>query len=68
MGQRLLRPKGIEYELLLTATTTALTLTGPGTYALDHYIPTLRAPGLRNGFAALLLALVTAAIVLTIRN
>lgn len=61
-------PKGVEYELVLTAGAAALTLTGPGRFALDRFVPALRTHRLTYGVAALLLAFVAAGIVLLIRN
>ncbi|MFB8002625.1 DoxX family protein [Nocardia sp. NPDC056000] len=61
-------PKGVEYELLLTAAAATLTLTGPGAYALDRYLPALRTPRLAYGLAALVLAVVSAGLVLLIRT
>ncbi|MEV6653603.1 DoxX family protein [Streptomyces sp. NPDC051219] len=61
-------PKGIEYELLIMAAAATLTLTGPGRYALDHYIPVLRGHRLAYGAVALVLAAVAAAVVLLIRG
>ncbi|WP_280392459.1 DoxX family protein [Nocardia brasiliensis] len=61
-------PKGIEYELILTAATAALTLTGPGRYALDRFIPVLRNHRLVYGLAAIVLALLAAGAVLVVRT
>ncbi|MFC4612576.1 DoxX family protein [Streptomyces maoxianensis] len=61
-------PEGIEYEVLILAAAATLTLTGPGRYALDHYIPVLRAHRLVYGVVALVLAAVAAAVVLLIRG
>ncbi|MCB5181810.1 DoxX family membrane protein [Streptomyces antimicrobicus] len=61
-------PKGIEYELLLTAGAAALTLTGPGRYAADRFLPGLRFPQPRYGVLALVLAVVAAGVVLLVRN
>ncbi|MEV6067838.1 DoxX family protein [Nocardia sp. NPDC052001] len=61
-------PKGVEYELLLTAAAATLTLTGPGACALDRYLPALRTPRLAYGLAALVLAVVSAGLVLLIRT
>ncbi|MEV7590940.1 DoxX family membrane protein [Streptomyces sp. NPDC089922] len=60
-------PEGIEYELLLTAGAAALTLTGPGRYAVDRHLPVLRAHRLAHGAAALALAAVLAAVMLLVR-
>ncbi len=61
-------PKGVEYELLLTAGAAALALTGPGRYAADRLLPALRAHRLVYGFAALVLGVVAAGGVLLVRN
>ncbi|WP_228836771.1 DoxX family protein [Nocardia brasiliensis] len=61
-------PKGIEYELILTAAAAALTLTGPGRYALDRFIPVLRNHRLVYGLAAIVLALLAAGAVLVVRT
>ncbi|MBW5484385.1 DoxX family membrane protein [Streptomyces bambusae] len=61
-------PKGVEYELLLTAAAAALTLTGPGRYAADRFLPVLRAARPLHGLLALLLAVVAAGVVLLVRN
>jgi putative oxidoreductase len=61
-------PKGVEYELLLTAGAAALGLTGPGRYAVDRLLPALRAHRLVHGVAALVLGVVVAGGVLLVRN
>ncbi|MER7756156.1 DoxX family protein [Kitasatospora sp. NPDC097643] len=61
-------PKGSEYELLLTAGAAALALTGPGRYAVDRFLPVLRAHRLAYGAAALLVGLVTAGAILLLRK
>lgn len=61
-------PKGVEYELLLTAGAAALALTGPGRYAIDRALPGLRAHRLAYGVAALLLGAVIAGGVLLVRK
>ncbi|KJK58243.1 DoxX family protein [Saccharothrix sp. ST-888] len=61
-------PKGVEYELLLTAGAAALALTGPGRIAVDRFLPVLRSHRLAYGAAAVVLGLVTAAIILLLRN
>lgn len=61
-------PTGSEFVLLLIAAGTALTLTGPGRYALDSFLPVLRTHRLRHGAAALALGLLTAAVVLLVRD
>ncbi|MEU9113049.1 DoxX family protein [Streptomyces sp. NPDC048483] len=61
-------PKGVEYELLLTAGAAALALTGPGRYAADRLLPVFRAHRLVHGVAALVLAAVVAGGVLLFRK
>ncbi|MFJ3792321.1 DoxX family membrane protein [Kitasatospora sp. NPDC090091] len=61
-------PKGSEYEWLLTAGAAALALTGPGRYAVDRYLPVLRAHRLVYGAAAVAVGLVTAGVVLLLRK
>ncbi|CAL9334010.1 DoxX family protein [Streptomyces sp. enrichment culture] len=61
-------PEGVEYELLLAAGAAALTLTGPGRWAADRFLPGLRAHGLLRGAAAVLLAVVAAGVVLLVRG
>ncbi|KIZ18535.1 DoxX family protein [Streptomyces natalensis] len=61
-------PKGVEYELLLTAGAAALALTGPGRYAADRLVPALRSHRLAYGAAALALAVVLAGGVLLLRK
>ncbi|MGW7585580.1 DoxX family protein [Kitasatospora sp. NPDC054768] len=61
-------PKGSEYELLLTAGAAALALTGPGRYAVDRFLPVLRAHRLAYGVAAVVVGLVTAGVILLLRK
>ncbi|MFD7453963.1 DoxX family protein [Kitasatospora sp. NPDC059827] len=61
-------PKGSEYELLLTAGAAALALTGPGRYAVDRFLPVLKAHRLAYGAAAVLVGLVTAGVILLLRK
>ncbi|MFD0277916.1 DoxX family protein [Kitasatospora sp. NPDC127111] len=61
-------PKGSEYELLLTAAAAALALTGPGRYAVDRFLPVLRAHRLAYGAAAVVVGLVTAGVILMLRK
>ncbi|QBS39109.1 DoxX family protein [Nocardia sp. CS682] len=61
-------PKGIEYELILAAAAAALTLTGPGRYAVDRFLPIVRSHRLVYGLAAIVLALLAAGAVLLVRN
>ncbi|MFJ6791527.1 DoxX family protein [Streptomyces angustmyceticus] len=61
-------PKGVEYELLLTAGAAALALTGPGRFAVDRFLPGLRAHRLLYGVVALVLGVVLAGAVLLIKK
>ncbi|MFK0290778.1 DoxX family protein [Streptomyces sp. NPDC090442] len=61
-------PEGVEYELLLVTGAAALALTGPGRYAVDRFLPVLRAHRLVYGAGALVLAVVFAAVVLVLRK
>ncbi|MFE9927801.1 DoxX family protein [Streptomyces sp. NPDC005533] len=61
-------PKGIEYELLLTAGAAALALTGPGRYAVDRSLPVLRGHRLAHGALAVALGVVLAAVLLLVRD
>ncbi|MBB5118498.1 putative oxidoreductase [Streptomyces eurocidicus] len=59
-------PAGVEFTLLIAVAAAGLALTGPGRYAVDHYLPVVRAHRLSYGVGAILLAAVAAlAIVLT---
>lgn len=61
---------GYELPLVLAVAAAALALTGPGRYAVDRLLPVsvLREPRLVQGLAALGLAVVSAIVVLLIRN
>ncbi|WP_030708795.1 DoxX family protein [Streptomyces sp. NRRL F-2580] len=61
-------PKGIEYELLLTAGAAALALTGPGRYAVDRFLPVLRSHRLAHGALAVVVGVVLAAVLLLVRD
>lgn len=61
-------PKGVELEAVLFAAVIALTLTGPGRYAADHYLPVLRESRPRYSLLALLVGAVVGFIVLLIRD
>ncbi|MFJ3922002.1 DoxX family protein [Streptomyces sp. NPDC090022] len=56
-------PKGVEYELLLTAAVVGIILTGPGRYAVDRFLPYLRTPRPWYAPAALLLGVVVGFVV-----
>ncbi|GAA2393786.1 hypothetical protein GCM10010420_18510 [Streptomyces glaucosporus] len=61
-------PQGVEYELLLVAAAAALTLSGPGRWAVDRALPVLRAHRLRHGVAAVALGAVVAGVTLLLRS
>ncbi|MFJ8017711.1 DoxX family protein [Streptomyces sp. NPDC096339] len=61
-------PQGIEYELLLTAGAATLALTGPGRYAVDRFLPVLRAHRLAHGALAVALGVVLAGVLLLVRG
>ncbi len=61
-------PEGIEYPLVLAAGAAALTLTGPGRYAVDRFLPVLRGHCLAHGALAVGLGVVTAGVLLLVRN
>ncbi|CAM5269689.1 DoxX family protein [Streptomyces avidinii] len=61
-------PKGIEYELLLTAGAAALALTGPGRYAVDRFLPVVRSHRLAHGALAVALGVILAAVLLLVRD
>ncbi|MEU6578630.1 DoxX family protein [Streptomyces sp. NPDC046805] len=61
-------PNGVEYPLVLAAGAGALALTGPGRLAVDRFLPVLRAHRLAYGVAALVIAAVMSALVLTARH
>ncbi|MFE2324451.1 DoxX family protein [Streptomyces sp. NPDC059385] len=61
-------PQGVEYELLLTAGAAALALTGPGRYAVDRFLPVLRAHRLTHGALAVALGVVLGGVLLLVRG
>ncbi|MEV7287876.1 DoxX family membrane protein [Streptomyces sp. NPDC093252] len=61
-------PEGYEFELLITAVAAAVALTGPGRYAVDRFLPGLRAHRLGYGAAAVAVGLVVAGAVLLARR
>ncbi|MFK0258913.1 DoxX family protein [Streptomyces sp. NPDC090445] len=60
--------QGIEFEILITAAAATLAVTGPGRFALDHFIPGLRDHRVVYGVAALVLAVVLAVVFLLLRD
>jgi putative oxidoreductase len=67
-GDGFFAPAGVEYELLLVVGAAAVALTGPGRYAADQFVPVLRRHRITHGAGAVLLALVTAGVVLLLRD
>ncbi|AXK36877.1 DoxX family protein [Streptomyces armeniacus] len=67
-GDGFFAPAGVEYELLLIAGAAAVTLTGSGRYAADYFVPGLRRHRITHGIGAVILALVTAGVVLLLRD
>lgn len=63
-----LLPSGVEFTLLVAVSATALALTGPGEYSVDHHLPVLRAHRVVYGVGAVALALVVGAVFLLIRD
>ncbi|MEU7726737.1 DoxX family membrane protein [Streptomyces sp. NPDC040724] len=61
-------PKGVELEVLLFAGALTLTLTGPGRFSVDHYLPVLRESRPRYAWFGVLLGVVAGLIVLLIRD
>ncbi|AYV32614.1 Putative oxidoreductase MhqP (plasmid) [Streptomyces sp. ADI95-16] len=61
-------PKGVELELALLAGIVALTLTGPGRFSVDHFLPVLRESRPRYSVLGLLLGVVAGVVVLLIRD
>ncbi|MEO3754046.1 DoxX family protein [Streptomyces sp. B6B3] len=63
-------PEGFEYPMLIGLGAASLALTGPGRYAADRLLPVapLRAHRLEYGLGAVALSLVSAIVVLLIRN
>lgn len=54
--------------MVLFAAIVALTLTGPGRFAVDHYLPVLRENRPRHALLGLLLGVVAGFVVLIIRD
>lgn len=61
-------PAGVEYELLLVAAAAAVTVAGPGRYAVDRLLPGLRNHRLSYGIGAVVVGVVSAAVVLLLRK
>lgn len=61
-------PEGVEYELLLALAAAALTLSGPGRWAVDRALPVLRSHRLVHGVAAVALGVVVAGVTLLLRS
>ncbi|MER6445666.1 DoxX family protein [Streptomyces venezuelae] len=61
-------PKGVELEVVLFAAVVALTLTGPGRFAVDHHLPVLRENRPRHALIALLVGAVAGFVVLLVRD
>lgn len=61
-------PKGFEYELILALGAASLALTGPGSIAVDRYLPAVYRPRLVYGLAAIVLGVVAASVILLIRS
>ncbi|MFD9481022.1 MULTISPECIES: DoxX family protein [Streptomyces] len=61
-------PKGVELEVVLFAAIVALTLTGPGRFAVDHHLPVLRENRPRYALLALLVGVVAGFVVVLIRD
>jgi putative oxidoreductase len=61
-------PKGFEYELFLTLVAACIALTGPGRYAVDRYVPVVRAHRLVYGVVSVILAAATASVFLLFRH
>ncbi|MFF9777880.1 DoxX family protein [Streptomyces sp. NPDC013978] len=59
---------GMELDILVAATAAGLALSGPGRIAADRFLPVLRTHRLVYGVAAVILAAVTAGVVLLVRN
>ncbi|MFD8638648.1 DoxX family membrane protein, partial [Streptomyces sp. NPDC059656] len=61
-------PKGVELEVLLLAGALTLTLTGPGRFSVDHFLPVLRESRPRYSVLAVVLGVVLGFVVLLIRD
>ncbi|MFJ8017288.1 DoxX family protein [Streptomyces sp. NPDC096339] len=61
-------PKGVELEVLLLAGALTVTLTGPGRFSVDHFLPVLRESRPRYSVLAVALGVVAGFIVVLIRD
>ena len=61
-------PSGMEYELLLTVAAASIAFTGPGRFAVDRFLPVLRAHRLLYGALTVLVALVVGVVMLLLRK
>ncbi|MFJ9080616.1 DoxX family protein [Streptomyces sp. NPDC102278] len=61
-------PRGVELELALLAGIVAITLTGPGRFSVDRFLPVLQESRPRYSLLALLLGLVVGFVVLLVRD
>ena len=61
-------PSGMEYELLLTVAAASIAFTGPGRYAVDRFLPVLRAHRLAYGVVTVAFALVVGIVILLLRK
>jgi putative oxidoreductase len=67
-GGGFFEPTGMEYELLLTVAAASIAFTGPGRYAVDRFLPVLKAHRLAYGALTVLVALVVGAVMLLLRK
>ncbi|GAA3062168.1 hypothetical protein GCM10020254_02560 [Streptomyces goshikiensis] len=58
----------MELELALLAGIVALTLTGPGRFSVDHFLPVLRESRPRYSVLGLVLGVVAGVVVLLVRD
>ncbi|MFI8497422.1 DoxX family protein [Streptomyces sp. NPDC085524] len=61
-------PKGVELEVLLLTGALTVTLTGPGRFSVDHFLPVLRESRPRYSLFAVALGVVAGFTVLLIRD
>lgn len=67
-GGGFFEPTGMEYELLLTVAAASIAFTGPGRYAVDRFLPVLKAHRLAYGALTVLVALVVGGAMLLLRK